>query len=387
MSLNEKAPTGRGSDGGALNIPPMPKVITARELERMMFPEPVWLVPGMIPEGITLLAGKPKLGKSYLALNIALALACGGRAMGTVDVSQRGVLYLSLEDRQRRLQRRIRETFSERGWPTCLHLCTEWPRVDQGGITLLSQYLDQQPDIKLIIVDVLMKFRARSNSNNSGVYSEDYRAMEPLVAFSQTHDVSIIVLHHTRKLVADDPLDEISGSTGLSGSVDTVLVLKRIRGQAVLYVRGRDVEEQELALKRDPSGGWLLIGTADQVKLSEDQKMVMTALNSGPMRLTAIAGFLGKSKSTVHYQLDRLMADGKVVQRENGLYEVISYSNSSNTSNISNDSNTSNNTGNSNCSKTHTSTFERANQDTEPDYSVCSNVRTVRTSAQDGDDE
>jgi hypothetical protein len=311
--------------GEVLTLPAMPTVITAADLEKMTFPDPVWLVDGVIPEGVSILAGKPKLGKSFLALNIALALSCGGKAMGKIPVSQRGVLYLSLEDRHRRLQSRTKETFVGTGWPEQLHLCTEWPRIDQGAIPLLQKYLNDHPKIRVIVVDVLAKIKARKKGGNSNPYDDDYQAMEPLIALTQTHDVSLIILHHTRKLVADDPLDELSGSTGLTGSADTILVLKKAKSQAVLYVRGRDVEEQELALNRDPSGGWMLLGKAQEVRMSEEQKLVLEALKKGPSRLMDIVKLTGKNKTTVYYHLDKLMGKKLISQRENGLYEMLNY--------------------------------------------------------------
>lgn len=305
-----------------LKLPPMPKVITASELEGMSFPEPRWLVPGIIPEGVTILAGKPKLGKSYLALNIALALACGGKAMGSIDVSPCGVLYLALEDRHRRLQNRINETFGQCGWPSRLHLVTEWPRVDQGGIPLLQKFLEEHTNVKLVIIDVFEKFKAREQKNDR-IYSQDYQHMEPLVSLTHSHDVSLLPVHHTRKLVADDPLDEVSGSTGLSGSADTILVLKRVRGKATLYVRGRDVEEQELELDRDPSGGWVLLGGARAVEVNAECQALLDLLKRGPMKLTVMSAVMEQAKSTVHKRLGALMDASLVRQNTDGRYEAI----------------------------------------------------------------
>lgn len=223
----DKSVTVRGSN---VNLPSIPKVFSAAELEVMKFPEPVWIVPGIIPEGVTLWAGKPKTGKSYGAVNVGLALACGGLAFGKIPVRQRGVLYLSLEDRQRRLQKRIRDALPGGGWPDAFHISTEWPRVDEDGIPKIKQFLESIPDVKLIIIDVLAKFRARSKGNNSNLYETDYAAMEGLMSLANMHDVSILIIHHTRKAPSDDPLDEVSGSTGLSGAVDTVMVLKKDRG-------------------------------------------------------------------------------------------------------------------------------------------------------------
>ena len=125
-----------------------------------------------------------------------------------------------------------------------MHIATEWPRLDEGGVEVLEDWLRDHPDARLIVIDTLAKVRPRIKGQN--IYQEDYAALEELLSLAAEHSVAIIVVHHLRKMGADDPLDEISGSTGLSGEVDEALILKRERGRAdaFLHVTGREIEEE-----------------------------------------------------------------------------------------------------------------------------------------------
>jgi len=309
-----------------LNLPPMPDVFTAADLKGMTFPEPVWIVPGLIPEGVTLLAGKPKTGKSYAAMNIGLALACGGKAFGRIDVRKQSVFYLCLEDRQRRLQDRIRVLYFGDIWPSTFHLAIKWPRIDQGGIPLLQKWLEEHSDIKLVIVDTLAKVKTRKASNQNQ-YDADYQCIEALKSLADMMDISILVLHHLRKLEAEDPFDTISGSTGLTGAVDTGMVLQRDRtGKATLYIRGRDVEEQELALDRDPSGGWTVLGDASQVCTTEERESILRIFRDHNEVLTIkqVCDITGKKKQNVYNQVIHLADSGHLRKAGYGKYIIAS---------------------------------------------------------------
>ncbi|MGO9370828.1 MAG: AAA family ATPase, partial [Syntrophobacteraceae bacterium] len=309
-----------------LNLPPLPDVFTAADLERMSFPEPVWIVPGLIPEGVTLLAGKPKTGKSYAAMNIGLALACGGKALGKTDVQKQGVLYLCLEDRQRRLQNRISAIFCGDNWPSNFFLTITWPRIDQGGIPLLQNWFEEHPDVKLVIVDTLKKVKSREASNQN-IYDADYQCIEALKTFADMMNISVLVLHHLRKLEAEDPFDCISGSTGLTGAVDTGMVLQKDRtGKATLYVRGRDIEELELALDRDPSGGWTILGDSSQVCSTEERENILRIFRDHNEVLTIkqICDIAGKKKQNVYNQVIHLTNSGHLRKAGYGKYIIAS---------------------------------------------------------------
>jgi hypothetical protein len=281
-----------------------PETFTAADLLTMELPPPKWAVPGIVPEGVILLAGKPKLGKAWMALGLAVAIATGGRALATEHVDQGEVLYLALEDNQRRLQKRLRKLLASDAHLAGLHIALGWRRPDQGGVEDLNSWLKEHPDARLVVVGTLKKIRPRTSGNRS-VYEVDYEALEPLLPLAAEHGVAIIVVHHTRKADADDPLDTITGSTGLTGGVDGALVLKRERGRAdaFLHVTGRDIEEDaELALKWDAdAAGWAIIGDAEEYRLSEKRAKIVRVLEETgePMTPTEVADVLGENVNSV----------------------------------------------------------------------------------------
>ena len=184
----------------------------------------------------------------------------------------------------------------------------------------------EHPDARLVVVDTLAKVRPRQRGQH--LYSEDYAALERLLPLAADHGVSILVVHHLRKMDADDPLDTISGSTGLSGGVDGTLILKRERGKAdaYLHVDGRDVEEPaELALRWDQNlASWNLMGDADEYRMSEERRAIVGLLErSGePMAPKEIAEALGKGESATKMMLRDMVADGQVLNPQRGQYSV-----------------------------------------------------------------
>src|SRR5215203_672216 len=304
-----------------------PETFTAADLMALELPEVRWAVPDIIPEGVTLLAGKPKLGKSWLTLGLGVATATGGVALGTKRVERGECLYLALEDNRRRLQKRLAKLLAGGPAPEGLHIALEWPQLDDGGAKALDEWFEAQPDARLVVVDTLKKVRPRASSNR-GVYDVDYEALEPLLPLAAKHNVAIVVVHHTRKLAAVDPLDEISGSTGLSGGVDGALVLRRDRGRAdaYLHVTGRDIEEeQELALRGDPNtAGWCIVGDADEYRLGEERAAVIRVLKNadGPLSPKTVAEALAKNSGAVRELLSQMAKSGEVENVSYGKYTV-----------------------------------------------------------------
>jgi hypothetical protein len=303
---------------------PKPETVTAVDLMAAQLPPVRWGVRGVLPEGVTLLAGKPKLGKSWLALGLCVAVVAGGVALGTRQVEQGDALYLALEDNRKRLQMRLGKMLRGPA-PEGLEIATAWPKLDEGGVEALEAWLQEHPEARLVAVDTLAKIRPRTRGQN--VYQEDYAALEELLPLAAEHEVAIVVVHHTRKMAAADPLDEISGSTGLTGGVDGVLVLKRDRGKAdaVLHVDGRDIEEHaEYALKWDAeTAGWTIVGDAEEYRMSEERKEIFGVLTEADEFLSPgeVADVLGKPRNTIKQRLWRMAQDGQV-ENQNGKYGI-----------------------------------------------------------------
>jgi hypothetical protein len=292
-----------------------PKILSAPELMALDLPDPRWAVVDVIPEGMSILAGRPKSGKSWLMLGVGVAVASGGRALGRVAVQEGDVLMLALEDSEKRLQQRLEIVLAGSAPPPRLDIAREWAR-GESGVAQLDAWLKEHPQARLVIIDTLAKFRARANHERG--YSDDYADLEPLQQLAIKYQVAVVVVHHQRKLPADDWLDTLSGTLGLVGAADGLLGLIRVRGesQAVLKVTGRDLDEHELGLRFDPdSCSWTVLGPADvTVGLSQEAQDVVAVLShlSHPAKARAIANELGKPYNTIRKRLQRMVAEGLV---------------------------------------------------------------------------
>lgn len=225
--------------------------ISAAALEHKEFPPVRMVVPGVFVEGLSLLAGKPKIGKSFLALQVALAVAQGLPTLGGELACEGGdVLYCALEDTEPRLQRRIEKLGL--GWPDELELITELPRLSAGGLAEIVDWIEHAGKPRLVIIDTLQLIRDLTKANDNG-YAADYAALQALRSLASRHNVAIVVVHHLRKAEAEDPFDTVSGTLGLTGAPDAILIIARKGGGFTLHGRGRDLLEIERPLTFDPA--------------------------------------------------------------------------------------------------------------------------------------
>jgi len=229
-------------------------------LDAQEFPPLAYALPGVIPEGSVLLVGPPKIGKSWLVLTVALAAATGGKAL-TITVPKRPVMYLALEDGHRRLQDRCRKLLGSDPIP---HEFEYLIRLEQGRIVdTITSWLDLQGDVPaLVILDTLAKVMPPAAQGETS-YQRDYRIGTALKRVADEHPgMTLLVNHHDRKAMADDFVDSVSGTHGLAGAADTVIVLTRSRHQTsgLLKVTGRDVPEDEYALQLADGFAWDLDG-------------------------------------------------------------------------------------------------------------------------------
>lgn len=208
------------------------------------------LIDGRLYIGTYLLAGAPKIGKSFLVAQLAYHVSTGQVFLG-YSVRQSGVLYLALEDDYRRLQNRMSRMFGVEGTDN-LNFAVASAQIEAGLTEQLSNYLNDRPDTKLIIVDTLQKVREMVVESYS--YSNDYETIGTLKSFAARHDICLLLVHHTRKQPAEDKFDMISGTTGLLGCADGAFLLrkeKRTDRNATLDVVSRDQPDQRLYLTRN----------------------------------------------------------------------------------------------------------------------------------------
>lgn len=298
---------------------------TDAELMREHFPEPRWAVPGLLSEGLNLLAGAPKLGKSWLSLGLGAAIANGDPALNTIEVERGPVLYCALEDTGRRLQRRRRQMIAGGGRAApLLTLETACPTMTNGGDAVIVDWLADNPSARLVIIDTFEKMRGATLPGSSA-YAADYAAASRFKVLADTYGVPFLLIHHVRKQTAEDWQDLVSGTNGLTGAADATLVLKRSRGSAdgVLYVTGRDVEEAEYAMSFDPqNGAWTkLDGPAADYEVRETRADLLRTIREHPgLKPAQLAEIVDANPATVRQTLARMAKDGQVRKTPGGTY-------------------------------------------------------------------
>ncbi|MET8510930.1 AAA family ATPase [Streptomyces sp. NPDC005077] len=249
------------------------------------FPEPKWAVPGILAEGVSLLAGPPKVGKSWLSLGLGLSVAAGGHAFDSVPVDGGPVLYLALEDTPRRLKTRMGKLLGGQKAPAGLTLVTECPPFPQGGSEAIAQWLERHPDARMVVIDVFAKMRGQAPQGVSA-YDADYVSVGYAKRLADHYGIAVVLVHHVRKMASEDFLTEVSGTNGIAGAADATLVLKRARGQAdgILHVTGRDVSEAEYALQfQEASGAWhLLDGPASDHTIGDTRAAILRHVRANP---------------------------------------------------------------------------------------------------------
>lgn len=301
------------------------------------FPAVTWAVPDVLPEGYSLLIGGPKKGKSWLVLHLCLAVADGGMALGCVPVERRRVLYLALEDGERRLQDRIRLLRGSGPFPDTFHYATEIEH--RQVINTVNAWMTAHPDTALLVLDTLGKVMPPAKRGQT-TYERDYEIGSALKKITAAHPgLSLVVVHHDRKAKSGDFVDSVSGTNGLAGAADTILYLARERHatDGILSVTGRDVMENDYAITLRDGVQWQMHGgnlSAAQTAASEIRDGMRTANLGADMqrilehvrtaqtgtRAADVAEATGIDKGKCAVYLKRLDESGHIHRLERGLY-------------------------------------------------------------------
>jgi hypothetical protein len=304
---------------------------TAKEISMMDIPESRWIVRNYVPEGLTLVAGAPKIGKSWFTLGLALATACtynAGVFLGSLPVENCGdVLYLALEDSLRRIKSRLFTLCKDEQFPESLEFWTSIPTLSQGGVAKLEHWIQSKAKPRLIVIDVLEKIRDHANAKFKNAYTEDYEDLGLLKTLADKTGISIVVVDHKRKADANDILDTISGSVGKQGAPDGLLIIRKARKESIgsLYRTGKDYDEDdEMAMKLDlDSGvGWSVIGNADELKLTSQRRDIVNLLESveEPISPKQIADSLDVNAGYIRTTLRILLKEEIIKQIGYGKY-------------------------------------------------------------------
>ena len=215
-----------------------------------------FVVDTLLSQGLHILAGSPKLGKSWLALWFSVMVAKGEPVWG-MPVKQGTTLYLCLEDSTLRIQNRLFEITEDA--PANVHFSTGSEILGKGLEEQLCTFLAEHPDTVLVIIDTLQMIRGTSYDNT---YANDYRDLSTLKRIADAHGIAILLIHHLRKETADDVFSRISGTTAISGAVDSSFTLveeRRGSGKAKLSCIGRDIKYRELTLERNGENVWEMV--------------------------------------------------------------------------------------------------------------------------------
>jgi|SRR5215471_12834266 len=317
----------RRAQAAAENDFPIPQ--TSTELLAKTFPDLRMFVAEVLAEGFTILAGKPKKGKSYLALDMSLALAVGRQAFRSLETERSKVLYISMEDGERRLQRRLKAIQPNIQSPYGLDFLYDFKRLGEGCLEALANYAD---DYQVIVIDILGRLlpSAAADRQSFSEYQQMTELLGPIQKLAEDKRIAIVAIDHVRKASAEDAGDTIMGSQGKFGTVDHALIYER-KGEehdAVLRVLSRDLDENKFIMSM-VDGHLECLGKGEIYELDSEQNHIINVLKEDkrPMSIVELMKAMGVSES--HYArfrkvLYRLYSEDRIGRTKRGLYRLYS---------------------------------------------------------------
>ena len=292
-----------------------------------VYPPQQFVVDDILPEGLTFAAGRPKVGKSWLTLQMAIAVALGEPALGRFPVSKVGrVTYLALEEPEGRTHRRLKELV-----PTSdprlmnIQIIYQISPLMTGGADQLDAFLAANPS-ELVVIDTFLKFVAAHNKRQD-VLRSDYLEGDRLMQIAHKHHCALVCVAHSRK-ASGDVIDSIIGTSGSTAAIDAAWQLQRLStGESSLTVKGRDYEEQTYGLKLHTESpfGWQVTGEGADVGMSEERREIVLILQQeGAKKPADIARLLGnKNINTTRRLIQKLTLSNVIRQQTNGTYIAV----------------------------------------------------------------
>ena len=289
-------------------------------------PPPRPIVDGLMHEGMLLFGGKSKRGKSWLMLDLALAVATGNRVWQHFPTREpQPVLYLALEDGRGRIQRRLRAILPGITTSGKLQLLYDFPLLNDGAIERLRHYIETG-HYRLVVIDVLARIEPAAKGHSDKTYHDIYRLFAPLQDLQRRHPFCLAMLTHLRKAEAEDIFDTLHGSVAYQGVQDTLWVLERPPQDAVgvLHVREKDSDDQALHVSF-VGGHWEFVGHDAEVKLSQGRRAILELFEEKerPLNIDDILKGLARPRSryqAVKKTLQRMVQDEQLVRLDRGQY-------------------------------------------------------------------
>ena len=254
--------------------------VNAAELFQMDVKPTEFIINNLIPVGLSLVASPPKYGKSWMMLDMSISTATGKDFLG-FSTNKCGVLYMALEDRFDRLKDRMLKITGGNQFPEGLEIAIEAPPMGEGFIEYLGDFIINHPETKLIIIDTFVKIRGIPNGKESA-YAVDSREAGTLKKFADSHGVAVLLVTHTRKSVdTSDPFANITGTYGVAGAADDMIVLtkdKRSDTLTKMSVTGRDVAYEEYPIVFDANlSKWVRQGGSYELAAVQQENAIKFA--------------------------------------------------------------------------------------------------------------
>lgn len=300
---------------------PLPVGESAHSLVERDIPRPVRLCDPWATEGVNILAGRPKLGKTTLLRQKMAAAAIGGNFLDSNFTQPCKCAFLSLEEGELL----ARDKLIAAGMPEAalagIQLFFEWPRGDTG-VNILDRYLSANADVRLVGIDSLTRFRMIPDVRTPA-FMADYDAINLLHEMAKKHPgVVIDVVHHTRKAKSDDPIDDVSGTYGLTAACDSITVLRHHADGAVMYVAGRlwQRNETQYTLRRGERQSWEMIGV--HLDLTDKQREALEMIKASPDGMSGkeLGDRLAITTPSAWQRLDELLEKGLVTKKFGRVY-------------------------------------------------------------------
>lgn len=303
--------------------------IGIRPLSELMaedLPPAEHVIPDWLQTGLVILAGKPKIGKSWMMLAAALAVANGkSTALGRLAIEKPSpVLYLALEDPKRRLQDRVHKILGPGApIPPSFDYSLTCPKLGEGGVEFIDAWLEGKPAGCFVVVDIWKRVKPKPDKG-ANAYDADYDAAILLQSLAIRRRACIVLLHHTNKIKSDDDTDIISGSIGFSGAADEIMVLlKAGKKNAVLRGSGRDVTPFDWALEWSvDAASWTIIGSPEEEEESREQRETVEAVQEFGRHIKPgdLATALNIKYDAAKKRLYRAAKRGALVSLNDGTY-------------------------------------------------------------------
>jgi hypothetical protein len=300
------------------------RFFTFEEVCRLEIPELQWVIPEVLLQGLTVLAGAPKMGKSWLVQQLSLSISMGGMAMSRFITNQGSVLHLALEDPMRRFQDRLKAQLKPGEIPPRNGVfCNEFP-LGQEGLDTIEEWCEQAYNPSMVVIDTLARFNGETvTDGNQTLYTADYRMMAGFHKLAVSRNLAVVVVHHLRKAEATDPMNMVSGSAGITGAADSVWVFTRKNRSAMkaeIQAMGKDVSDAKYFLEWDGKySQWNCVdyinSEAESITSFKIKDIFMQSPGKG-YTASEIGDILGLSRQHMNRALNNLFEDDYLIKKK-----------------------------------------------------------------------